>query len=184
VFKAFVNLKEETAITVIEVAVVTTIFVILLLGLYTLFEASLSFYDITDKRIKAQTEARQAVPLIIKHIRMAENFTEAKDYSLTLNTDIDDDDEWESVSFFLEGTTLKYRINGGQANTLASFVRNEEQQSPIFYYLDTSLEELQSEDERISKAYLVKVHLIVDEEPGERPDPYVLQSEAQLRNYD
>lgn len=181
-FRTLAPLKSENGITLIELLIYGVFVLLIFIGAYTIFEASDAIYVSASSQAEAQRAGRIAQASITKHLRMAESFATAGDYAVDIRADINDDNLWDEIQYYLEDGCLYRRISGGQQELIISGIRNHIIGKPIFTYYDLHDDLITDQDSRITKTHQVKIDLTIDTEPNRPPDAYTLTSKVTLRN--
>lgn len=176
--------RDKGATSVAELMVTSVILIALLVSAYALYESSWASWFDADRQMAGQGDARRAMWQMTRSIRMIESFVQAGDYEVEVTEDVDDDEIWDQVRFYLSGDSLYYKLNDGEPQELAANVINQTDSTPLFVYIDPSGDIISDLDERKTNRYRVRISLVVDENTSRPPAPYRLTSDVQLRNYD
>lgn len=175
--------KKEDGYTMAELIIYGAIIVVLIGGMYTIYEGSEAMYSSASGQANAQRDGRIAQRSLTKYLRMVESFMEANDYDITFRADINDDSLWDEVNYYIDDNHLYVKINNGSAEELASGVRNQELNQPLFLYYDNHGSAITTDTaSRITKTYQIAVQLIIDTDLSEQPGAYTLSSRITLRN--
>lgn len=175
--------KKEDGFTIAEFIIYGAIIVALIGGMYTIYEGSEEIYSSASGQAIAQRDGRIAQKSLTKYLRMVESFIEANDYDIKFRADVDDDTQWDEVNYYIDSNNLYIKVNNGSAEKLASGVRNEEQNQPLFLYYDNHGSAITTDTaSRITKTYQMGVQLVIDTDLEEQPEAYTLSSRITLRN--
>jgi hypothetical protein len=156
---------------------------VILSGAYMMYEASATIYVTASDQAEAQGKGRIAQTSLAKHLRMTESFQQAGDYSVNLRADINDDNLWDKIEYYTVDDILYRRINDGTPALIMKGLRNEALATPIFSYFDLNGASLTTDTaSRATKTHKVEITLIIDSDPNEPPEPYILQTRVSLRN--
>jgi len=195
-FQKFLE-KPQKGFTFIEAVVM--IFVLLLA-----FGAVVGFLTIgyqTQSYGREQTQAieevKRGIETMVKEIREARTgddgsylIEKAADYEFIFYSNIDNDSAVERVRYFLEGSNfkkgvikpegspLRYPSTKEEIKIISSHVIN---QPPIFRYFDGNNQELPAPS-RLKDTKLMKVYLVINVDPNNPPNDFVLESDVQIRN--
>lgn len=181
IFKS--TLTNESGLTLVELMVYGTLLLVILSGAYMMYEASATIYVIASSQAEAQGKGRIAQTSLAKHLRMTESFQQAGDYAVNLRADINDDNLWDKIEYYMVNGTLYRRVNDGTAAPIMKGLRNEALATPIFSYFDLNGASLSTDTaSRATKTHKVEITLIIDSDPNKLPEPYTLQTRVSLRN--
>ncbi|MDI6717249.1 MAG: prepilin-type N-terminal cleavage/methylation domain-containing protein [Actinomycetota bacterium] len=176
-------IKKEEGITLVELLVYCLIMVVLLGGAYVVYQGSEAIYSSTSSQADAQRSGRIAQAKLIKQLRMLESFEAANDYSISFRADVDNDNLWNAISYYLENERLYAKVDNGQAVELVSGVRNQALNQPLFTYYDQSGSMITTDTaSRKTKTQQIGVNLIIDDDINKPPSAFVLTSRVTLRN--
>jgi len=187
------NKKNNQGFTLIELLVAVSITIIITLMVFDYMGVAFKIARYSDEQTTAVQEARYSMETVIEDLRGA-NASEQGDYTLqTINddglvffSDVDDDDIFERVEYFLATTTL-YRVvtepggandynMPGATSTIAIYINNDEES--IFVYFDDSY----NETDIINNVRLVKIVLKINVTPEIAPNDVYVESDVNLRN--
>ena len=181
--KSMGTLRNEDGLTLIELMIYGILLLVILSGAYMMYDASANIYITANGQAEAQGKGRIAQTSLAKHMRMAESFQEAGDYSVNLRADINDDNLWDKIEYYVVDDTLYRRINDGTPASIMKGLRNEEQSRPIFNYFDLNGTSMSTDTaSRITKTHKVEISLVIDSDPNRLPEPYILRTMVTLRN--
>jgi len=185
--------------TLTETLVVIAIgsFIMLAIG-----QAIVFFYDTNEYAVQqsaAIRNAKQGVSSLVRDIREA-TFADTGAYpvakmsttSLTVFADVNRDERVEKVYYYLEDSDLNRVVtsptgtpptySGSKStSTVASDIRNQQQDTPIFTYFDIDGNQIVSNSNRRDLAF-TEIELIVNIDPNRQPENTVIKSSATLRN--
>lgn len=185
--------NQKAGFTIIElmvsVAIVTVIVYICMDYLLLAFKAA----RYSDEQQEAVTIARNSMDIITKEIRGA-NSSEQGGYPLSFIeddeiiffSDIDDDNIYEKIRYFVSGITLTRVINepgalndyntSGTSTSIADYINNISE--PIFIYYDDN----HNETDIINNVRLIQFNLKINVTPAIAPNDVYVKSEVNLRN--
>lgn len=189
--------------SLVEALVTLSIFLLALIATIGMILGLYRAHYYTFWQAQAIEEARNGIEIMIKEIREARPgddgsyiIEKAEDYEFIFYSDIDLDGDTERVRYFIEGTDFKKGVIEPQGFPpvyiidpqhpqysekifiLSKYLRN---QPPIFRYYDGNLQELPV-PARLKDTKLMKVYLVINVNPNQPPQDFVLESEVQLRN--
>ncbi len=185
--------NKQTGFTLIEVMVVisiTTVLVFMSMDFITMGFRTARFTKEQDTAVQI---ARNTMQMLVREIRGA-NTSERGDYPLILTdddeliffSDIDNDNEFEKIRYFLDNSQLKKEVTEPGAlydyteiptNTIAAeYVNNDSEAIFIFY------DENYSETDIINRIRLIKVVLKINVTPAIAPNDIYVSSDVNLRN--
>jgi len=193
----------KKAFTLIESLITIAIFILVLGATVGLILGLYRAHYYTFQQAQAIEEARNGVETMVKEIREARAgddgsyiIEKADDFEFIFYSDIDKDKETERVRYFIDGTDFKkgvieptgepskYITDPGDPSfaekifILSKYIRN---QPPIFHYFDGDMQELPP-PARLKDTKLMRVYLVINVDPNQLPQDFVLESDAQLRN--
>lgn len=148
----------------------------------------------------ALESARKGIELTVRDIREAtysDNgsfpIVAISPYSLIVYSDTDRDNSVERIRYFVTGTDFKrgivdasgnppvYSTAGEKILVVSDYVRNAEQNIPVFQYYDATGAEI-TDFNNVTAVTFVKANLIVNISPTHLPDEFLLRSSAAVRN--
>lgn len=182
------RIKNEDGTTLVELLVYAAILVLVIGGAYTIYEGSERIYSSSSSQADAQRSSRTAQAAMTKHLRMVESFVTADDYSISIRADIDDDNLWEEVSYYIEKDAsdiyrLYSKVEGGAERELAYGLQNVTLGQPLFVYYDLHDTAITTDTaSRKTKTHRIGVNLVVDTDLSSPPGAYTLSSKVSLRN--
>lgn len=107
--------KNNKGFSLIELMVVLVLLSIIILGLVTFFSGGVRSWIIGQSQLRAQREARMALDMMVKEIRLGSSVTKNSDYSITViipslgsNSAYDVTFSWSNIS----GDPLNRTVNG------------------------------------------------------------------------
>jgi type II secretory pathway pseudopilin PulG len=191
--------NNRRGVSLVETVITIAVFV-LIMGAVA---ASLIYFyrsnAYTVEQSSAITAARRGVETMVQDLREATfsaggayPIVSMGGYDLTAYSDIDHDADVERIRFFLDGTNLKRQVTNptstpaeytGSESTsiLASDVRNQQNNTPIFTYVDADGAAVTSAS-NISAIKSVEVNLVVNVDINRSPRGYTIRSQATMRN--
>lgn len=179
------KVKAETGTTLVELLIYMVIILVILGGAYVIYDGAEAIYKSTSEQADAQRSARVAQLSMTRHLRMTQSFVTANDYAIDIRADINDDNLWETVSYYVQGDRLYRRVDGGVARELARGVQNIAQSHPMFIYYDSYGSSITTDTaSRKTKTRQIEVKLLIDLDIGSPPDVYTLSSKVTPRNQD
>lgn len=197
--------KFITGLTLPEALVGVSIFAMILL-VASLFQRDVfSFNRVISDSLGVQQEARVAFKTMSAEIRAASQSSvggyaleQVGTSTLTFYTNIDADATKERVRYFLSGTTLRRGVIEPTGNPLVYNVANEvvkdvvhyvanatSTPTPIFTYFDSSYDGTTAalaEPVNVLSVRLVKMTVIIDQNPFKEPGPATITTQATIRN--
>jgi len=194
--------KLNSGFSIIEVLVVIFILSLIGVAVATFQKDVFSFNTILSSSLAAQDEARRALRIITAEVRPlspssvgAYPIAEADPTSFIFYNDIDSDQLKERVRYFLDGKTLKKGVIKPSGNPLTYNPANEiiseivhdvaNGAAAIFNYYDTNYDGTTpplTEPVNLLAVRLVKVTIVIDEDPNRSPGPITLTTQVSMRN--
>ena len=191
-----------SGLSLIEVLVGMSILLVIGLAIFFFQKDVFSLHRIISTNLNVQYEARFALKNIISEIRSispsnlgAYPIANAATSTFTFYVDLDSDSLKEKVRYFLDGETLKKGVIKPSGNPLSYDPDDETITEPvhnvanattsIFSYYGTDYDGSSPSLDypiEVSLVRLVKVHIVIDEDPDESPKPLVLTTQVSLRN--
>jgi hypothetical protein len=166
-------------------------------------ESVLFFYRANTSSIEQAYQiesARHGIDTLVRDLREA-TYADDGSYplasfattSVTFYADTDHDSSIEKVKYVLSGVqflrvvtqatgTPPTYTGGTSTSTMSDYVRNTEQNIPIFHYYDGSGAEVTDFANGIADVRSVSINLIVNVVPVRAPGDFTLQSSATIRN--
>ncbi len=197
------KIKHINGFTLIEMITVISIISLIGIGLGTATVWGLRLWNVTQDHIKAQDQARTAFQSIVGEIRemqIADNgsyaIESADSDTLIFFSNIDSDNKREKVKYELQNGIL-YRWFAKSSSsvppqypafsdsTKTVIVKNIVNTGPVFQYYDdsyTGTSAALSEPIPLGDVRLIKLHLLIDYDPGRTPSPLELETNVTLRN--
>ncbi len=184
---------DKNGYTLIEIMVVISIMTIIVYIASDFLIAGYKANVFNYEQDTAIQNARRATEIISKELRGANNSAQG-DYpisvfeedDLVFYSDIDDDQEFEKVRYFLDNNTIyKVVTNPGPAfdynmpsatTTVAQYIHNQE--DPLFSYYDGNY----NETDRVNEIRLIGIQVTVNVTPSRMPNDYTVITEVNLRN--
>ncbi len=182
------NLRKEDGVSLIELVIYSAILFVIIGGAYTIYEGSEAIYSSASSQTDAQRSGRIAMMLMTKDLRMTESFVQADDYAVDIRADLNDDNVWEDVSYYVDKDSngnycLYTKQGGGQAKQVAYGVKNIDLNQPLFTYYDSSDTAITTDTaSRKTKTWKIDINLVIDTTPNRPPGAYTLSSKVTLRN--
>ncbi len=188
-----INKLNNKGFSLIEITVVISIILISIYITTDFISMGFKTARFADEQDTAVKTARNSMETIIKEIRGA-NISEQGDYPLLLIddeeiiffSDIDNDDEFEKIRYYIDNTQLKktvtepgpaYDYSSAPINTVsANYLNNDA--DPVFVYYDDSY----IETDVINRVRLIKVNLKINVTPSIAPNDVYVSSDVNLRN--
>ncbi len=174
-------LRDERGFTVTELSIAATIMVAVTLAIFLAYEFGLLNFVYLQGRADAQQDARTAVDLISRYVRMSEAVVYGKGDDLELQADSDDDGEWETLRFYKNGTALLMDATDGSVVTtekLADNLRNGD----IFIYYDSGGSRIIDQNEIPTKAKRINIKVIIDDNPSRPLGALTVETSVEMRN--
>ena len=195
--------QKNRAFTLLESLVAIAIFALAIGGLMMFILGSYESYYFSFHQVEAVSEAKRGIETMVKEAREAKQgddgsyvIEKAEDYEFIFFSDIDKDGETERVRYFVEGSDFKKGVinpTGGSPEyitdpsdpnyeekivIISKYVCNE---PPIFHYFDKDFQEIPA-PARLKDTKLMTVYLVINVDPSQPPQDFVLESSVQLRN--
>ena len=197
--------QKKKGMTLLEAIIAIAIFVIGVEGFSLLFARSWQANHFIFESGQASLLASQATTEVVNDLRKAKlsdtgeySVKSGSDFDLVVYTDVDSDGTTERVHYFLDGHNLKKGISKPSGNPLSypsgddsvkilsGYIINNSSQ-PVFYYYnkdypgDTVHNPL-AIPVSVSDVKMIKIHLMINIDPGKAPENINIESFAQLRN--
>lgn len=175
------TLRDERGFTVTELSMAAAIMVAVTLAVFLAYEFGLLNYGYLEGRASAQQDARTAVDLISRYARMSEAIVYGKGNDLTLQADADDDGEWETFRFYVNGSALLMDSTDGSIVTtrrLADNLRNAD----VFTCYDSSGSLIVDPNEIPTKAKRINIKVVIDDKPSEPLGALTVETSVEMRN--
>lgn len=192
--------RKDKGMTLIEAIVYVAIFSIVMMAI---LQSVISFYQtnrFTLEQMSQLSIARKGVNVLVVGLRGAK-YSASGAYPLevggannvTFFANIDGGTDVERARYFLSGGTLKvgitkpigsppvYNPATETITTVADYIRNVEQNIPIFQYYDT-LGAVMTVPPNVIEVRFIKINLIVNVNPATMPNEFTLRSSATIRN--
>jgi len=185
--------KNKKGFTLVELLISITIMSMLTTLAYNFIQTGFKSTRFVNEEADAIKEARDAMSIMIKEIRGANNSEQGSypleiidDDNFTYYSDIDEDGQMEKVKYFLDATVLKKVVKEpgasndyntvGATSTVANYVNNQTEE--IFSYYDSN----NNVTTIISAIRLIKISLKINVTPEIAPNDYYVESDVHLRN--
>jgi len=186
-------------LTLIETVVSVSLFTIIM---SVIVSSILFFYRANTSSLEQAYQidnARRGVEFLVRDLREATHGDDGSypianiaSTSISFYSDIDRDQDVERITYALSGTTLVRTTLGpsgsppsytgaGTTTSVSVYVRNLEENQPIFRYYDTDGIEVASYSD-FGRVRFVSVSLVVNVLPIRAPAEFTLKSSATLRN--
>jgi prepilin-type N-terminal cleavage/methylation domain-containing protein len=193
--------KNQKGFTLTEILVIVAIFGILALAIGRLQRDTKFFSGIFQSQLSAIDEARKILRPFIGEVRSATTshtgaytIEDADEDQFIFYSDIDNDGLIERVRYFLEDGTFKKGIiepsgvplgysGTEQISWVIQHVANTVE--PIFEYYDASYEGTTApltQPVTTGQVRLIKITIIIDQDPDALPDPVELTTQVTIRN--
>jgi len=195
------NSNSRAGFTMMEIAVVTGISALLLLGVGTIMTATLRTYRTLNNAINSNDQATRTLTGLVNELRTASvsangsyPIDTAAANTVIFYADTDGDATIERVRYFMSGTTLSRGIIKPTVNpvsypigneVITPVVQNITNSSSIFSYYDSNYNGVSaplSFPVNLATVRLVKINLTIDSNPTESPNVFYLSAQAALRN--
>lgn len=180
----------EAGFSLVELLTACSVLVFVVLAVSLMLEGGYSTYGKVNDQIAAQEEARRNLFIMAKYIRQCKQITQAGDYELIINSDIDDDSTPEKVRFYLLDANgdsiyeLKETVDDTTTSTLGRYVVNMASSEAIFAYYRGDGDKITDMEQAKTATRTLTIALDVDVNMSEKPDTYKLESTVRLRNFD
>jgi len=194
--------NKQKGFSTLEMIIAMFIFLIIGIAIVTFQLNLFSLNKISGNNLIAQEDMRQILKTIASEIRSmapsnmgAYPITEAGTSTLSFYTNTDSDSLQEKVRYFLEDTTLKkgtikptgnpliYNDASETIKELAHDMANGT--TSIFYYYDTDYDGTSDPLDQpvdIPLIRLIKVNVIIDNDPIKSPPPLSMTTQVSIRN--
>jgi len=196
------NIKKNKGLTLIEILITVAIFSIIM-GAIGYFVRDLFYYeDVFSGGLTSYDEARKIFQPISSEIRSASPSSlgaypieRADTTSFIFFSDIDNDGLKERIRYYLSGTNLmrgeiissgmplQYLSENESLVEVIHGIRNES--TPIFTYFDSSYNGSNaplSQPVSVFNVRLIKITLIIDNDPNKPPAPVTVTTQISIRN--
>ena len=192
----------KKAFTLIETLIAVAIFTVII-GIVSLFARDTIFYkEVFFDSLTASDDARHILQPIANEIRSASPSSlgsypleTVSETILIFYTDIDDDGLKDRVKYYLNGDIFTKSVIKPTGNPLAYAVVNEKITPlindvanagvPIFSYYDTGYDGASApmtQPVSIPAIRLIKINLVIDDNPTQPPAPFSVTTQVSLRN--
>lgn len=174
-------LRDERGMSVVEMLMSALILVIVVLGSFSAYEFGVWNYRDNEARATAQQDARWAVDMMSRYIRMTETLMVTQSSELSIRADADDDDEWETIRFYPDDGQVQMEFTDG-LNTTTKKLAEGVSNTDIFVYYDVDGVELTNPVERPTKTKQIRVKLVIDTDLNDNMEAVTMQTQVDLRN--
>ncbi|MCL6471953.1 MAG: prepilin-type N-terminal cleavage/methylation domain-containing protein [Firmicutes bacterium] len=180
--------RDENGLSLVELVIYMAMLAVIIGGAYVIYDGAETIYSSSGGQADAQRSGRLAQMLMTKDLRMTESFITANDYEVDIRADLDDDNIWEEVKYYVEqdaaGIYRLYRQeDGGSPKELAFGVRNVALSQPLFIYYDQYGMAMTTDTaSRKTKTCKMGINLIIDTDTNRPPGAFTLYTKATLRN--
>lgn len=201
----FIPLRErKKGFTFVETLVALGVFALLMVAL----TSSVLFFYRSNSYVMEQSyaisEGRKGIENMVENIREA-IYSETGDYpvkkighhQIVFYADVDWDSDAEKVKYFIDdkklkksvteasGDPLSYSSSASSTSVISDSVRNAENEVKTFVYYDKNGDKMtEAEFDNIADVAFVRVSLVVNIDPTDKPRKFTLRSSASLRNVD
>ncbi len=186
-------LNKNQGFSLIEISVVITIIMVSAFIATDFISMGFRTAQFTKEQDTAVQIARNSMATIVKEIRGA-NTSEQGDYPLIVTddeevvffSDIDNDNEFEKIRYYVNGTQLNKAVtepgplhdySGISTNTINAEYLNNGSEAVFVYY-----DETYTETDVINEIRLIKVNLKINVTPSVAPNDIYVSSDVNLRN--
>ena len=195
------KLRKNQGLTLLELLITMSIFVIIMIAIGSFVGDIFSYNKMFNNSLTTYDQIRRVLQPIASEVRSASPSSlgsypilSAQDNSFSFFSDINDDGLKEKIRYFLSGTSLLRGVIYPTGNPLSYssseivstiVVNVNNNLVPVFNYYDQdySGEELPLvQPVNIAEIRLVKITLIVDDNPNKPPRPVTISTEVSLRN--
>lgn len=167
----------QEGVTLIELLITVAVVGLLSLVVTAFFVRGITSFRQTAGQVQALENARGTLKHIREEVRNASSvgsnnwLTQFSDYDVTFTSNIDADEDTETVRYYLDNTTLFKQIDGSPAQAVLFNVQNKVKEKPLFAIdTDTSL-----------NAMSLHLTVLVDADPEQYPDAVELSTQATPR---
>lgn len=192
----------KNGFTLVELLIAIAILSFLTIGV-SLFQRDVFFFNFNIRSsMNAQLSARAALRRFAAETREASAsslgafpISEVAASSFTFYSDADDDGERERIRYYLDGTIFKKTITPPSGDPLVYDPANESTEmviadvvnggTPIFEYFNSNYDGTTaplSFPFSVANVRLVKLTLMIDEDPNRAPDAFVMTTQVSIRN--
>lgn len=179
----------DDGMSVIELVVASIIGVMVLTVAYLVFETGMKGFRQVENQTTASRTAAQAMLVMERPIREA-NIQSMGPNQLTLVADVNDDQQPETVTFWLQGSTnLMMRKNTGTTTTVVNDLANGQMGVPLFTFfrdVGTPVTSLSAGETTVSVTKIVRVTIVTQPSKlstgAAAPPSYTVQTDIYLRN--
>ncbi len=194
----------HSGFTLIEILVALAIFSMLSLAVGSLLIQSFRYNTIVWDQLSSQTAGRTVIQTVNDIVRKAQDsrigsypIKTATNNTLTVYSNIDNDNMIDEVRFFLDGNTLKegitkpsgnpliYNTATEQVTVLANDVYNTIIHEPVFLYYDqnyTGTQPALMQPVKTTDIRMVRVQLELEKDPNHIPAPLHVEGMVEIRN--
>jgi len=197
-----INIKDKRGITLIELLITMTIFLIIMIAVGSFVKDIFSYNKIFNNSLTAYDDIRKILQPISSEVRSMSSSSIgsypielAQSNSLVFFADINNDGLKERIRYYLSGNILMKGIIVPSGNPLQYLSSSEISSAiipnvnnglvPIFNYYDNSYTGGSlplAQPVNISKIRLIGINLIVDADLNNPPKPVSISTEVSLRN--
>ncbi len=193
----------QKGFTIIELLISIAIITALTVSV-TSFQRDVFYLNNTlQSSLNAQLDARHVVKIAVAELRKASPSSLgaypielASSTGITFYSDIDSDGQKEKVRYYLSGTTIKKGVIAPSGNPLTYSSANEKTTTlinsvvasttvPLFQYYSSTYTGTTSPlsiPVDVSTVRLIKITVIIDNNPAHSPAPIIITSQVTLRN--
>lgn len=188
--------------TILEAIVAVAIFVLLAIAIISLYLFSDYSKNVVWEQLSTQNEGRKTAQDFVNELRTAKisgvgayPLESATSQQIIFYSDIDADGSAERIRYFKDGTDFKkgviepsgspilYNPAGETINVIAHDVANGN--DPVFYYYDENFsgdEESLVQPVNVTRVRVVKISLVLEENPNMSPVPFRIEAKTMVRN--
>lgn len=192
----------RSGFTLVEIMTSVVIFSLIIIGIGTFSGDVFKYNRIIGNSISAEQDARQILRRFTSELRTAVpsangsfSLSQVADNSIIFYSDVDKDGAIEQVKYYISGTDLIREVvepsNGvpvvyTATPTVETIIKNlSNGLTPLFSYYDSSYsgtESALSQPVNANSVRLVKITLVIEQDPSQAPVPITVTTQISIRN--
>jgi hypothetical protein len=196
------NKRLNTGLTLVEILIAVSIFVIISIGIFTLGSNTFTLNGVIQNSFSSQEEVKNIIKPMVKELRtmsisnLGENpISQAATSSITFFSDVDADGLKEKIRYFQSGTILKKGIIKPGTNpisysgteTVSELIHGIKNgtSTPIFEYYDSTYTGTSSpltQPVSLLSVRLVKINIVIGTTINGSPISQTITTQVSLRN--
>lgn len=169
----------SSGMSLIEMMIGIGIGGILIAATSVFFGRGVALNRLQFQQVLITEDARTQLERVTDELRNARNtpagewLLVAEDYNVQLYSNVDDDEEYEVVRYFLEDTNLRRGITeqgeDESVRTTARSIQNGDLNRPLFAYFDEGGSQIAAAEATSDNVYKIQITLLVDSNPDRPP---------------